>query len=319
MGGADIFEGDSGEDQARFDWANTSISAHIGGVADTTGGATINADVEAVFGGSANDTLIGDNDANTLIGNVGNDTIYGNGGNDELYGYFSTDWSAPFEQNDQGVFGRNLAPRQLRRQRHDLRRCRRRHARRRARQRPPLRRGRPGRHSGRRGSGLSRRRRRHHRRRRRSTTRSTRSTATGRPAPTVSWTYHQNPFPDTVVCADDLVWQRRGQGRRRRHHDRCIHPTRYDNSWTTGWNEQTDIPIFDIPDGFSMVQVLRDGVVARDAQHGAQSGSGLGLDGVRRRSRRRHDGAGRVVPRSSSRRTGSRSSATPAVGSWPAT
>jgi Ca2+-binding RTX toxin-like protein len=260
-GGADILEGDGGTDQARFDWATTPIVAVIGGTGASTGGTTIMPDVEGVFGGSGDDRIVGDDHDNTLIGNLGTDTIYGNGGNDELYGYFNTDWGAPFVESDQGVFGRNLAQASFvdndtiygglgadtvdggpgddrlygEGDKDDLRG----------------------------GAGQD--------------------YLVGADPATIEdnindsinaldgyWTagadslstaYHQNPFPDTVVCADNVVWSDEVKVDGADLTNRCIHATRYDNSWTGAWNEATDIPIFDVPSGFSRWDILRDAAV----------------------------------------------------------
>src|SRR4029079_5483204 len=71
------------------------------------------------------------------------------------------------------------------------------------------------------------------------------------------------PFPDTVVCADDVVWRDEVKVDSGDITSRCMHPTQYDNSWTNAWNETTDIPIFDMPAGFTMMEVVRDQFATR--------------------------------------------------------
>jgi Ca2+-binding RTX toxin-like protein len=109
-GGADIFEGDGGIDEVRFDWATTPITAHISGTNDTTGGATIDLDIERVLGGFGNDTLIGSDNNDTLIGGYGGDTIYGEGGSDTLYGFFDDDWTQGYNAADLADIQAGVSP-----------------------------------------------------------------------------------------------------------------------------------------------------------------------------------------------------------------
>ena len=62
------------------------------------------------------------------------------------------------------------------------------------------------------------------------------------------------------MCADDIVFTDEVKADSTDITNRCLHPTRYDNSWTTAWNETTDIPIFDVPSGFTMMDVVRNAI-----------------------------------------------------------
>ncbi|MEZ6032938.1 MAG: Calx-beta domain-containing protein [Planctomycetaceae bacterium] len=112
QGGNDILDGDSGDDNYVFDTDTPlgadSIADSAGNdrltFADSTNNVTVNlalttaqivnsnltltlnsaVSIENVFGGSGNDTLIGNTLANTLVGGVGADSLNGGDGNDSL-------------------------------------------------------------------------------------------------------------------------------------------------------------------------------------------------------------------------------------------
>jgi Ca2+-binding RTX toxin-like protein len=80
----------SGQDSASATGTATNIAGGVSGIRD-------------VFGGSANDTLIGDSKDNFLFGNGGNDTLDGMGGNNVLVGGSGDD-----TLNVTGSTGRNI-------------------------------------------------------------------------------------------------------------------------------------------------------------------------------------------------------------------
>ena len=91
--GADTLQGDAGSDLA--DYPRTApVTVSIGDGAndgETGEGDDVQADVERLRGGSADDTLTGNAVANVIYGAAGNDLIDGNAGNDILYGQAGAD------------------------------------------------------------------------------------------------------------------------------------------------------------------------------------------------------------------------------------
>ena len=83
--GADRLEGGPGTDTADYSSRTTAVTADLDGNNDD-GTANerdrIATDVERLLGGTASDTLTGDNNANALAGGAGNDRLDGNGGDD---------------------------------------------------------------------------------------------------------------------------------------------------------------------------------------------------------------------------------------------
>jgi Ca2+-binding RTX toxin-like protein len=88
--GADVMSGGPGIDFVDYSIAATPVTADMDGVAGDDGrvgeGDTIGADVEAIFGGEAGDTLGGGAAGDLLYGGPGNDTVTGRGGSDLLIG-----------------------------------------------------------------------------------------------------------------------------------------------------------------------------------------------------------------------------------------
>jgi Ca2+-binding RTX toxin-like protein len=87
--GADVFDGGSGIDTADFSARTAILHVTIGGDADdgeSSEGVDVQASVEIVLGGSADDVLTGNSDANQLNGGPGNDTLSGGAGDDFLFG-----------------------------------------------------------------------------------------------------------------------------------------------------------------------------------------------------------------------------------------
>jgi Ca2+-binding RTX toxin-like protein len=89
-GGADTFDGGDGSDVVNFRYANDVISFDFasrspGGASFLMLGGTY-IGVEGMGGGSAADTISGDDRGNTLIGNNGGDSLSGGAGNDWLIG-----------------------------------------------------------------------------------------------------------------------------------------------------------------------------------------------------------------------------------------
>jgi len=92
-GGADLLQGDADSDLADYPRI-APVTASIGdGPNDGEAGEgdDIQADIERLRGGSADDTLIGDADANVIYGGDGDDVIDGDAGNDALYGQAGAD------------------------------------------------------------------------------------------------------------------------------------------------------------------------------------------------------------------------------------
>jgi Ca2+-binding RTX toxin-like protein len=87
--GADTYAGGAGSDLASFAYTSEPITASNDGVANdgvTDQKANVKTDVEAILGGSGNDTLTGGANADVLNGGLGSDALNGAGGNDLLYG-----------------------------------------------------------------------------------------------------------------------------------------------------------------------------------------------------------------------------------------
>jgi Ca2+-binding RTX toxin-like protein len=85
--GADFVSGGPGVDTADFSEVMTDMSITLDGIANDGPagvGANIMPDVENLFGGLGNDTIVGTAAANFLSGGAGNDSISGGGGKDVL-------------------------------------------------------------------------------------------------------------------------------------------------------------------------------------------------------------------------------------------
>src|SRR5581483_2745152 len=94
--GADRFEGGVGSDTAKYTAEVDAVDVTLNGstpVNLTLGGVNkdVLQDVENVWGGLGNDTLIGDGFANTFLGGAGADQLNGAGGNDILNGSVGND------------------------------------------------------------------------------------------------------------------------------------------------------------------------------------------------------------------------------------
>jgi Ca2+-binding RTX toxin-like protein len=92
--GADVQFGGTGQDTANYASSSVPVTVDLDGVADD--GAVgendrVGGDVERISGGSAGDTLAGNDLANVIRGGSGDDEIVGNGGGDELYGEYGVD------------------------------------------------------------------------------------------------------------------------------------------------------------------------------------------------------------------------------------
>jgi Ca2+-binding RTX toxin-like protein len=89
LGGADTLNGASGSfNRVLYDEKSSSVNVSVDGVANdgTTGENDNVTHTQAIYGGAASDTLVGNGDKNFLVGNKGNDTLRGQGGNDVLEG-----------------------------------------------------------------------------------------------------------------------------------------------------------------------------------------------------------------------------------------
>ena len=83
--GADAMNGGAGKDAALYSSRSLPVTVDLDGVADdggTTEGDNAGSDVEAIYGGSGNDTLTGNGSDNELSGGLGADTVSGGGGSD---------------------------------------------------------------------------------------------------------------------------------------------------------------------------------------------------------------------------------------------
>jgi hypothetical protein len=92
--GADVFAGGPGTDTVDYSALRTPVTAALDGRA-ASGAAgekdRIGIDVEALVGGSGDDTLTGNSGANTIRGGAGNDRLTGGSGNDMLTGELGDD------------------------------------------------------------------------------------------------------------------------------------------------------------------------------------------------------------------------------------
>ncbi|HEX5910967.1 MAG TPA: hypothetical protein VFY44_10760 [Thermoleophilaceae bacterium] len=98
-GGADTVHGDGGYDYMDYSTRPSRVRVSLDGLAND--GSPLGpvqvaefdnvTGVEAVFGGSNDDTLSGTTGPELLIGNGGDDTLAGGGGADQLYGYAGSD------------------------------------------------------------------------------------------------------------------------------------------------------------------------------------------------------------------------------------
>lgn len=86
--GSDVISGGGGNDIIDHYNATSGVGVNLASssVTDGHGGTDTISGIEGVWGGSHNDTLIGDNSANGLGGRDGNDTLDGQDGNDTLSG-----------------------------------------------------------------------------------------------------------------------------------------------------------------------------------------------------------------------------------------
>lgn len=94
---ADSFSGGAGFDTASYKSRMNAITVTLDDLENDGAGAGLSekdnicSDVEAVWGGAGDDTLIGSSAANKLYGEAGNDTLKGMGGDDQLYGWLGSD------------------------------------------------------------------------------------------------------------------------------------------------------------------------------------------------------------------------------------
>jgi len=87
--GADTLDGGDGYwDSIRYDGDTVGVTVNL--LTNTTSGGEAQGDIisnfEHVYGGRANDTIIGNAQNNYLFGNAGDDLIFGDNGNDVVYG-----------------------------------------------------------------------------------------------------------------------------------------------------------------------------------------------------------------------------------------
>lgn len=105
-GGSDVIEGGAGLDLAAYWEFTTAIAADLAlGVASVAGVSDTLSSVEAIWGGSGDDVLIGDLHTNHLTGDQGNDRLFGRQGADSLYGGSGADWIDGGEGDDLLVGG----------------------------------------------------------------------------------------------------------------------------------------------------------------------------------------------------------------------
>ncbi|MDB5327842.1 MAG: regulatory domain of in-like proprotein convertase [Phycisphaerales bacterium] len=94
--GADVFSGGSGtNDTVEYGdrTRHQPITVSLDGVANDGGAGendAVGTDIENVFGGLGNDTLIGNGSANILVGNRGADHLFGGDGADVLVAYYAS-------------------------------------------------------------------------------------------------------------------------------------------------------------------------------------------------------------------------------------
>jgi Ca2+-binding RTX toxin-like protein len=93
--GADAMTGGDGFDTATYDDHTAAVTATLDGIANdgspgvdggfgTLGDDSIGTDIEAIDGGSGDDSLTGDNQKNTLVGGLGRDILSGKGAADVI-------------------------------------------------------------------------------------------------------------------------------------------------------------------------------------------------------------------------------------------
>ncbi|MCA3272608.1 MAG: putative Ig domain-containing protein [Roseomonas sp.] len=84
--GADLLAGGAGDDWASYASATVAVTVDLG-TGSSSGGHGIDQliGIEAVLGGSGNDSLLGDGGSNTLNGGAGADTMAGGAGNDVFF------------------------------------------------------------------------------------------------------------------------------------------------------------------------------------------------------------------------------------------
>jgi Ca2+-binding RTX toxin-like protein len=102
-GGADRFFGDGGIDGVTYFGIAANVHADLDGVAGDDGpsdGDTIATDIEDLYGGNGNDTLIGNAVRNRLVGNAGNDTLSSGDDHDILSGGAGNDFLSSGTGND---------------------------------------------------------------------------------------------------------------------------------------------------------------------------------------------------------------------------
>jgi Ca2+-binding RTX toxin-like protein len=103
-GGNDSIDGGNGSDIADYsnNASNQGVSVNLiaGRANDGLGGTDTLSNIEYVFGGSGNDTIIGGNGAESFLGNSGDDSLVGSDGADTLYGGFGNDTIAGGNGND---------------------------------------------------------------------------------------------------------------------------------------------------------------------------------------------------------------------------
>jgi hypothetical protein len=86
--GDDVLDGGPGRDETSYS-RTADVTITLDGVAnDGEAGEADNVQVEDVFTGDGNDTIVGDDATNALGGGSGSDRVVGGGGEDELFGDF---------------------------------------------------------------------------------------------------------------------------------------------------------------------------------------------------------------------------------------
>lgn len=101
--GADVQAGGPGSDFAGYIGRTGAIAVTIDDVAndgESGEGDNVQGDVEGLYGGEADDVLVGDADDNIVVGGGGNDVVDGGGGNDLVTGNTGADTIRGGEGND---------------------------------------------------------------------------------------------------------------------------------------------------------------------------------------------------------------------------
>ncbi len=105
--GADSFSGGEGRDSVGYWWYSFPVNVTLDGVADDGAAGfefdNVRDDVEDVYGGTANDVIVGSSAANTLDGGAGDDTLTGGAGADELLGRAGADTVFARDDDADGV------------------------------------------------------------------------------------------------------------------------------------------------------------------------------------------------------------------------